>query len=177
MPLYSFDNVEPKIGERVFIAPSADVMGKVELADDSNIWFGCLLRGDENKIVVGKNSNVQDLTTLHVTEEFPCIIGDNVTLGHNVIAHACTIEDNCLIGMGAIVLDGAVIGKNSVVAAGSVVPPGKKYPPGSMIMGSPAVVRRPLREDELDQYGNHYKSYLVTKNDYLNEKKFKLIES
>ena len=176
MPLYSFENVKPSVGKGVFIAPSADVMGRVELGDESNVWFSCLLRGDINKIVVGKNTNIQDLSTLHVTEDLPCIVGDNVTIGHNVIVHACTVEDNCLIGMGSVLLDGCVIGKDSVVAAGSVVPPGKVYPPGSMIMGSPAVVKRSLTDEEKNGYGNHYKSYLDAKNRFLDKSKFSKIE-
>jgi carbonic anhydrase/acetyltransferase-like protein (isoleucine patch superfamily) len=110
---------------------------------------------------------------LHVVEDLPLIVGKNVSVGHNVTLHACTIGDSCLIGMGAIVLDGAEIGENSVVAAGSVVPPGKKFPPGSMIMGSPAKVKRELSENELESYGNHYRSYILNKNLFLDTNNFK----
>ena len=166
MPIYKFKGEQPKIGKDCFIAPSADVIGRVEIADSANIWFGCVLRGDINKIIVGENTNIQDLSMLHVIEERACIVGSNVTVGHKVTLHACTVEDNCLIGMDALILDGALIRKNSVVAGGSVVPPGKEYPEGSLIMGNPAKVVRPLTPEERDGYGNHYKSYILAKNEF-----------
>ncbi len=141
------------------------------MGDHSNLWFNAVARGDINSIQIGENTNVQDLTMLHVVNDIPLVIGNHVSIGHNAILHACTIEDHCLIGMGAIVLDGAVIGKNSVVAAGSVVPPGKSYPPGSMIRGAPAQVQRALRPEELEGYGNHYLSYIQNKNDFLTKLK------
>lgn len=172
MPLYKFKSDEPSVGEGCFVAPSADVIGRVEIADNANIWFGCVLRGDINKIVVGENSNIQDLSMLHVIEEKPCIVGANVTVGHKATLHACTVEDNCLIGMDALILDGALIRKNSVVAGGSVVPPGKEYPEGSLIMGNPAKVIRPLSPEERDGYGNHYKSYILAKDEFLADGNF-----
>lgn len=168
MPLYSYKEFKPELGEGCFIAPSADVIGRVKLGKDANIWHNCVLRGDINQIEIGEGTNVQDLSMLHVVEDIPLIIGAGVTVGHNAILHACTVEDNCLIGMGAIVLDGAVIGKNSVVAAGSVVTPGKKFPPGSMIVGSPAKVARELRPEELKGYGQHFNTYVESKNEFLN---------
>lgn len=168
MPLYSFKDHLPEIGEGCFVAPSADVIGQVKLGANSSLWYGVVARGDINEIVVGENTNIQDLTMLHVIEGTPLIIGSGVSVGHNAILHACTVEDNCLIGMGAIVLDGAHIGKNSVVAAGSVVSPGKKFPAGSMIMGSPAKVVRELRPEELKGYGQHFNSYLESKEEFLN---------
>jgi carbonic anhydrase/acetyltransferase-like protein (isoleucine patch superfamily) len=176
MPLYSFKDHRPEIGEDCFIAPSADIIGQVELGNNSSLWYGVVARGDINKISIGSNTNIQDLTMLHVIEGIPLIIGSGVSVGHNAILHACTVEDNCLIGMGAIVLDGALIGKNSVVAAGSVVPPGKKFPEGSMIMGSPAKVVRALREEELKGYGQHFKSYLTSKDDFMNSEYLKKID-
>lgn len=169
--LYEFKGLRPKLGEGCFIAPSAQVIGDVELGDHTNLWFNVVARGDINSIKIGKNCNIQDLTMLHVIESTPLIIGDNVSVGHNAILHACTIGSSTLIGMGAIVLDGAHIGENCVVAAGSVVPPGKKYPNGSMIMGNPATVKRELREEELLAYGNHYLSYIENKNDFLKDLK------
>ena len=171
MPLYSVANIEPEIGEGCFVADSADVIGRVYLGANASIWFQVVARGDINDIRIGENTNVQDLSVLHVVKDIPLIIGKNVTIGHGVTVHACTIGDSCLIGMGATVLDGAVIGENSLVAAGSVVPPGKKYPPNSFIIGSPAVVKRELRPEEIDQYSNHYKSYIVAKDQFLNEVK------
>lgn len=175
MALYSYRDIEPKIAEGVFLAPSADVIGKVSIGADSSVWHQVVIRGDVNCIEIGKETNIQDLSILHVTKDFPLVIGSGVTIGHHVVLHACTIGNNCLIGMGAIVLDGAVIGPGSVVAGGSVVPPGKSYPPNSMIMGSPAKVVRELREDEKLQYHNHYKSYLLAKSEYLDAELVKLI--
>ncbi|MBP9682791.1 MAG: gamma carbonic anhydrase family protein [Bacteriovorax sp.] len=177
MPLYSFKGIHPKIHNGVFIAPSADVIGKVILDENASLWHQCVARGDVNTIHVGKNTNVQDLTMLHVTKDFALTIGDQVSIGHSVTLHGCTIGNHCLIGMGAIILDGAIIGDNSVVAAGSLVPPGKVYPPGSMIMGNPAVVKRTLSESERELYGNHYTSYVGYKDEYLDSNQVKLIIS
>jgi carbonic anhydrase/acetyltransferase-like protein (isoleucine patch superfamily) len=176
MPLYSFKDHKPKIGEGCFVAGSADVIGQVEMGENSSLWYGVVARGDINKIIIGANTNIQDLTMLHVIESLPLLIGEGVSVGHNAILHACTVEDNCLIGMGAIVLDGAVIGKNSVVAAGSVVPPGKKFPSGSMIMGSPAKVVRPLTDEEFKGYGQHFNSYLESKDDFKNSEFLKRLD-
>jgi len=177
MPVYSFENFVPEIHESVFLAPTAEIIGRVKLAKDSNIWFGTVIRGDENFIEVGEGTNVQDLSLLHITAQNPLIVGNYVTIGHNVILHACTVGDNCLIGMGAIVLDGAIIGKNSLVAAGSVVSPGKEFPANSLIMGSPARVVRELRPDEIEKYGKHYLGYIHTKNLYSDPSKYRLIRS
>lgn len=175
MPLYSFKGIKPVLGAGVFIAPSADIIGKVIFEANVNVWYQCVARGDVNTIHVGKNTNVQDLTMLHVTKDFALTIGANVSIGHSVTLHGCTIEDSCLIGMGATIMDGAHIGANSVVAAGSLVPPGKKYPPHSMIMGNPAVVKRELTAEERQQYGNHYKAYVLYKEEYLDHTLVRLI--
>jgi carbonic anhydrase/acetyltransferase-like protein (isoleucine patch superfamily) len=167
MTLYSFKGITPKLGTGVYIAPSADVIGKVEFDEHVSIWHQCVARGDVNWIKIGKNTNVQDLSMLHVTKDFPLTIGSCVSVGHSVTLHGCTIGDHCLIGMGAVILDGAEIGEHSVVAAGALVAPGKKYPPRSMIMGNPAVVKRELNEEEIELYGNHYKAYVIYKEDYL----------
>lgn len=175
MPLYSFKGIKPQYDSSVFIAPSADVIGKVILFENVNVWYQCVIRGDVNYIHIGRNTNVQDLTMLHVTKDFALTIGENVSIGHNVVLHGCTIGNSCLIGMGAIILDGAEIGENCVVAGGSVVPPGKKYPPHSMIMGNPAIVKRELSLKERIEYGEHYKSYVTYKNEYLQTDQVKLI--
>lgn len=139
-----WQGVQPQIASGVFIASGAVVIGQVSLAEDVNIWFNTVLRGDVNTIKVGSRTNIQDNTTVHVTSKTgPTVIGSDVTIGHNAVIHACTIEDLCLIGMGSTILDGAIIGRGSFVAAGSVVTPGKIMPPGMMIMGSPA---KPVRE-------------------------------
>lgn len=172
MPLYRFKKYIPSVGENVFIAPSCDVIGQVEIAKGASLWFRTVVRGDVNKITIGEGTNIQDLCMLHVVEERALVIGSGVSVGHSVTLHACTVEDNCLIGMGVTILDGAVIGKNSLVAAGSLVPPGKIFPAGSFIVGSPAVVKRQLSEKELKQYGEHYLSYKKYSNEYLNDSDF-----
>lgn len=171
MSLYSYKNIKPEIGQGCFIAQSADVIGKVKLGANASLWFQVVARGDVNTICVGENTNIQDLCMLHVTEDLPLVVGDNVSVGHSVTLHACTIGNGCLIGMGATVLDGAIIGENSLVASGSVVPPGKKYPPGSFIIGSPAIVKRSLTSEEIERYSNHYRTYLITKDEFLKEVK------
>lgn len=175
MPLYSFRGIIPQLGLGVYIAPSADIIGKIFFGDHVSIWHQCVARGDVNSITIGMNTNVQDLTMLHVTKDFPLTIGANVSIGHSVTLHGCTIEDHCLIGMGAIVMDGAHIGAHSVVAGGSVVPPGKKFPPNSMIMGNPAVLRRELTPKEIKLYGDHYKNYVKYKEEYLDPEIVKLL--
>lgn len=170
MPHYSFKGIKPEIGPGVYVAPSADIIGKVILEENANIWHQCVARGDVNWIRVGKNTNVQDLTMLHVTKDFALTIGSEVSIGHSVTLHGCTIGNHCLIGMGAVIMDGAVIGEHSVVAAGTLVPPGKVYPPGSMIMGNPAILKRPLSTEERDLFGNHYKAYVIYKDEYLDSK-------
>lgn len=167
MKTYPFKEYQPKLGDNVFIAPGAFVIGNCDIASNVNIWFNCVVRGDVNKITIGENTNIQDLSMLHVTEEDDLWIGKNVTIGHSVILHSCRIEEGCLIGMGSKILDGAVIGKNSLVAAGSVVPPYKTFPAGSFIMGMPAKVIRPLSDEEIDKYSNHYKSYVGYKDEFL----------
>ncbi|MBL7663486.1 MAG: gamma carbonic anhydrase family protein [Bacteriovoracaceae bacterium] len=164
----------PQIGERVFVAPGAWVIGNVVLGNHTSIWFNTVLRGDVNVIQVGENTNVQDLSMLHNTERSPLIIGANVSIGHSVTLHGCTINDSCLIGMGATVLDDAIIGKNSLVAANSLVPPKKVFPEGVMIMGNPAKVVRELTPEEKHMVANHYKAYLGYKEIYLKDKTFTL---
>ncbi len=139
---------QPQIGEEVFIAPFASVIGETTLGARASVWFGAVLRGDIAPVRVGAGSNIQDNSVLHVGDEDPCIVGENVVVGHNVILHGCTIEDDCLIGMGAIVLNKAVIGRGSVVGAGALVTQGLIVPPYSLVLGSPARVRRELTEEE-----------------------------
>ncbi len=176
MPIYSFRGIIPKIEEGVYVAPSADIIGLVTLSKNVSIWHQCVARGDVNEIFVGENSNVQDLSMLHVTKDYKLTIGANVSIGHSVTVHGCTIDSGCLIGMGAVIMDGAHIGENSVVAGGSVVPPHKKFPPRSMIMGNPAKVTRELTEDEVKLYSNHYRAYVGYKEEYLDESIVKLIK-
>jgi carbonic anhydrase/acetyltransferase-like protein (isoleucine patch superfamily) len=129
-----FRGITPVLGRNVYIAPTAVIIGDVRIGDDSSIWFGTVVRGDVNSIVIGARTNVQDNSTLHVvTDAFPLIIGDEVTVGHNVVLHGCTVEDRCLVGIGAVVLDGVKIGTGSVVAAGSVVTQGTEVPGHSLV--------------------------------------------
>lgn len=158
----------PCIGSHTFIAPSADVIGQVNIGEGSSVWFGCVLRADVNFIHIGKNTNIQDLSMLHVTHStkedksdgHPTIVGDNVTIAHKVMLHGCTIEDACLIGMGATVLDGAIIGKESIVGACSLVTKNKVFPPRSLIMGNPAKVVRSLNEEEVASLYQSAKNYV-----------------
>jgi carbonic anhydrase/acetyltransferase-like protein (isoleucine patch superfamily) len=157
----------PSLGERVFIADGAKVIGQADLGDHVNIWFNSVVRADVNFIRIGKNTNVQDMCMLHVTEINSLTIGENTSLGHSVILHGCKVGSGCLIGMGAIILDGAEIGDNCLVAAGSLVPPKKKFHAGSMIKGRPATVERALSTEEIERISNHYQSYLGYKEQYL----------
>lgn len=167
MSFSKYFEFSPVVGERVFVAGGAKIIGRAHLGDHSNIWYNTVIRADVNFIKIGKNTNIQDLCMLHVTEENSLTIGDNTSLGHSVILHGCKIGNGCLIGMGTIILDGAEIGDNCLVAAGSMVTPKKKFPAGSMIKGRPAVVERPLTPEELQRVSNHYKAYVVYKEQYL----------
>ena len=157
----------PRFDASNYIAPTAAVVGDVALGEGASIWFGASLRGDVHWIEVGPQSNVQDNATLHVTEGVaPCLVGADVTIGHNAIVHACTVEDLCLIGMGAVVLDKAVIRTGSIVAAGAVVPPGKDYPPGSLLIGSPAKVARPVTAAEAASLRDSARRYMLAASQY-----------
>lgn len=158
--IYKLKNKTPDISKACFIAESADIIGEVSLGEDSNIWFNTTLRGDIAPVKVGKRSNIQDGSVLHVNYNMPCIVGDNVTVGHGVILHGATVEDGCLIGMGAIILNQAVIGKESIVGAGALVTEGKIFPPRSMIIGSPAKKVRELTEEEVEKIKENVSDYI-----------------
>lgn len=147
------------IDSNVFIAPGAQIIGDVSIKSGSSVWYNAVLRGDEGAICIGSNTNIQDLVMVHVSKNAPTAIGDNVTIGHGAIIHGCTVEDNVLIGMGSIILDRARIGKNSIVGAGSLVTQGKCFPEGSLILGSPAKVKRPLTAEEIEKVQNSAKNY------------------
>lgn len=144
MAIYELDGIAPTLGQHAWVADSADVIGKVILSDRVSVWFGAVLRGDNEPIIVGVNTNIQDQSMLHSDLGCPLMIGDNVTIGHQVTLHGCTVGDGSLIGMGAVVLNRAKIGKNSIVGAGSLVTEGKEFPDNSLIVGSPAKVVRML---------------------------------
>jgi carbonic anhydrase/acetyltransferase-like protein (isoleucine patch superfamily) len=139
---------QPVLGREVYIAKGAVVVGDVTLGDHASVWYNAVLRGDINRIVVGHHSNVQDNAVLHLADEYPCVVGNYVTIGHSAVVHACTVEDEVLIGMGAVILDGAVIGAQSIVGARARVTQRTVIPPGSMVLGSPAKVVRPLTAEE-----------------------------
>jgi len=165
----------PKLAKNAWIADGASVIGRVEMGEDSAVWFGCVVRGDVHHITIGDRTNIQDLSMIHVTHHKrddmsdgnPTIIGNDVTVGHRVMLHGCSIEDACLIGMSATILDGAVIGKESIVGAGSLVTKNKKFPPRSLIMGSPAKVVRELTNDEVVELYASARRYISFKNEYL----------
>jgi carbonic anhydrase/acetyltransferase-like protein (isoleucine patch superfamily) len=138
----------PKLGKNVFIARSATVIGDVTIGARSSVWYGAVLRGDINRIVVGHHSNIQDNAVLHLADDFPCLLGNWVTVGHGAIVHACKVGDEVLIGMGAVVLDGAVIGRQSLIGAKALVTQGSRIPPGSLVLGAPARVVRKLTPAE-----------------------------
>ena len=160
MAVYELGGLVPKLGLGAWVADSADVIGNVELGDSANVWFGAVIRGDNPEpICIGQRSNIQDGSVLHADPGKPLVIGDDVTIGHKVMLHGCTIGDGSLIGIGAIVLNGARIGKGCLVGAGSLVTEGKEFPDGSMIMGSPAKVVRALSLDQsrgLRGIASHY---------------------
>lgn len=140
--LYAIDDTHPELADDVFVAGDARVIGRVKLEAGSSVWFGCVLRGDTDLLQVGAGSNVQDLSVLHADPGFPLTIGRNVTVGHKVMLHGCTIADNSLIGIGAIVLNGARIGSNCIIGAGALIPEGKEIPDNSLVMGAPGKVVR-----------------------------------
>jgi carbonic anhydrase/acetyltransferase-like protein (isoleucine patch superfamily) len=148
MAIYELDAIAPRLAETTWVADSAQVMGNVELGDDVSVWFGAVIRGDTEVIRIGKRSNIQDASVLHADVGKPLTIGDDVTVGHKVMLHGCTIGDGSLIGIGAVVLNGARIGKGCVVGAGSLVTEAKEFPDGSMIIGSPAKVVRELTAEQ-----------------------------
>lgn len=148
MAVQSFLDHHPQIHDSCYIAPSADVIGRVTLHELSSVWFHATLRGDINEIVIGPRSNVQDNAVIHLADDYGCHVGELVTVGHSAILHACTVKDEVLIGMGAIVLDGAVIGERSIIGAGALVTGHTIIPPGSLVLGSPAKVVKTLSLDE-----------------------------
>lgn len=147
--LYALDGFSPQLGSGAWVAPSADVIGQVELGAHASIWFNCVLRGDTERLVIGEGSNIQDSSVLHTDSGIELRVGKNCTIGHQVMLHGCTIGDNTLVGIQSVILNRAVIGANSLVAAGALVPEGKVYPDGVMLMGAPARVVRELSPAEI----------------------------
>ncbi len=171
-----FDQKQPTLGKKVWIDPDATVIGEVSLGDDVSVWPGVVLRGDVNRIEIGARTNVQDGTIGHVTHDgpyspggLPLILGEDITVGHGAILHACTIGDRCLIGMGALVLDGAVIESDVMLAAGSLVSPGKRLESGYLYRGRPAEIARRLSERELEMLRYSAAHYVRLKDRYFDK--------
>lgn len=146
--LDTFLRKKPVLGQNVYIARSAVVVGDVTLGDASSVWYNAVLRGDINRIVVGHHTNIQDNAVLHLADDFACVLGNYVTVGHSAIVHACTVADECLIGMGAVILDGAELGAQCLVGARALVTQHTKIPEGSLVLGAPAKVARALAPEE-----------------------------
>jgi carbonic anhydrase/acetyltransferase-like protein (isoleucine patch superfamily) len=165
--IHAYRGVVPKVHLSAWIADSADVIGDVELGEESSVWFSTVVRGDVNFVRVGRGTNLQDGTVVHVNRNgTPTILEDYVTVGHAARLHGCHIKSNCLIGIGAVVLDGAVLEEECVVAAGAVVSPGTLVPKGSLLMGAPARVKRPVTEKDLELIYRSAKSYIALAAEY-----------
>ena len=150
MALYQLDQDTPRVADSAWVADSAQVIGLAVLGDDSSVWFGAVLRGDTETLTIGRRSNVQDGSMLHADRGYPVVVGDDVTIGHHVVLHGCTVGDGSLIGIKAVLLNGAKIGKHCLVGAGALVTEGKEFPDGSLIIGVPAQVARQLRPAEIE---------------------------
>lgn len=174
--IFSYLEVVPKISMQTFLAPGAKIIGNVEIGENSSVWYNCVLRGDVNYIKVGKSTNIQDGTVVHVSsKEYSTEIGDNVTIGHNATIHGCKIKDYGFVGMGATVLDGAVINSHSMVAAGALVPPNMEVPTGALVAGVPAKIIRKLTESEIENIAKSAEHYIkIAEN---NKKSIKDLET
>lgn len=146
--LFTFEGKDPEIAPSAFVAPTATLIGDVSVGPGASVWFGSVLRGDQDRIRVGQNTNIQDLTVCHTDEDMPLTIGSGITIGHRCVLHGCRIEDDCLIGMGAIIMNGAVVGRGSVVAAGAIILENKVIPPFSLVAGIPGKIKRTFSETE-----------------------------
>ena len=156
-----FKDIEPTIHPTAFVTADALVIGDVHIGEDSSVWFSTVVRGDVNFIRIGARTNIQDGTIIHVTSKIhPTILEDEITVGHRAVLHGCHIESRCLIGIGAIVMDGVRVGRDSLVGAGSLLTPGTQFPPRSMILGSPARVKRELTDDEVGKLDRTWRNYV-----------------
>jgi gamma-carbonic anhydrase len=166
----TFQGITPTIPPSCFIEDTGIVIGDVVMGEHCSVWFHAVIRGDVNYIRIGNRTNVQDLCILHVTHDtHPLMIGNDVTIGHSVVLHGCTIEDRVLVGMGAIIMDGVVVGEDSVVGAGALVTEGTIVPPRSLIMGSPAKLKRPVTEKELAWIKESAENYVTYSREYLGD--------
>ena len=165
--LIRYKGKAPQVGERVFLAEGACLVGDVSIGDDSSVFYNAVLRGDLAEIKIGKRTNIQDNVCIHVSTGVGVSIGDEVTIGHGAVLHGCTIEDNVLVGMGAIIMDGALVMKNCIIGAGALVTAGKNFPEGSLVMGAPAQIIRPLTADEIKNVKTGVEHYLDAKDELL----------
>jgi carbonic anhydrase/acetyltransferase-like protein (isoleucine patch superfamily) len=168
--IIEFNQIVPRIGKNVYIAPTAVVIGDVTIGDGASIWFNTVLRGDMAPITIGVNSNIQDNCTIHTDFGKPATIGKNVTVGHNAVVHGCTIGDGALVGIGAIVLNGAKVLEQTVVAAGAVVREGARVGPRQMVAGTPALVKKDLADLPMDRFERSAEEYLKLSGAYQNQK-------
>ncbi|HEY5621486.1 MAG TPA: gamma carbonic anhydrase family protein [Pontiella sp.] len=166
--IYRFKDREPSLPEEYYVADSASVIGDVVLGSQSSIWFGTVLRGDIEPIIIGDRSNIQDNSVAHTSRNQPVVLGDDVTVGHKVTLHGCRIGNNCLIGMGSILLDGCEIGDNCIIGAGSLVGQNRRIPAGSLAVGTPARVIRTLSEDAIADIRKYAERYIVKMIQYRN---------
>ena len=163
-----YKGILPKIGNNTYIAPTASIIGNVDIGSETGIWFHCVIRGDVEKITIGNRTNIQDGTVIHVTRNgHPTYIGSGVTIGHKCMLHACTIEDNSFIGMGAIIMDDAIIHEGGMVAAGALITPGKKVSYGEIWAGNPAKLFRKMSEDEIRHIKTSEENYVAHVYEYL----------
>ncbi|WP_114639209.1 gamma carbonic anhydrase family protein [Polynucleobacter necessarius] len=167
MAIFELDGITPQIAQGVWVAESAEVIGKVELHQDANVWPKVVIRGDNDLIQIGQGSNVQDASVLHTDPGYPLVIGKNVTVGHQVMLHGCQIGDGSLIGIGAVILNGAKIGKHCLVGAGALVTEGKEFPDGSMIIGSPAKAVKVLSSQQIAGIGEIAGRYVKNAQRYI----------
>jgi carbonic anhydrase/acetyltransferase-like protein (isoleucine patch superfamily) len=164
----TFQGIKPTIADSAFIEETSVVIGDVVIGDDSSVWFNAVIRGDVHYIRIGSRTNIQDLCVVHVTHDtYPTILGDDVTVGHHVVLHGCTIKDRVLVGMGAIIMDGALIGEDCIVGAGALVTERTTVPPKSLIVGSPAKVKRPVTNEELAWIRESAQNYVRYSRQYL----------
>lgn len=158
----SFRGKTPKLHPSCFVEDSVQLLGDVELGEDSSIWFNCVVRGDVNAIRIGRRTNIQDLSMVHVTShKFITTIGDEVTVGHHVVLHGCAVGKRVLVGMGAILMDGVVVGDECVIGAGALLTPGTQIPPGQLVVGSPAKVKRPITAEEREWLSRSAENYVL----------------
>lgn len=166
MNIVPFKDKKPEVAQSVYVAPNATIVGDVLIGENSSVWFNCVVRGDESRIIIGEATNIQDFCMLHADSGNPLAIGNRVTVGHTCVLHGCIIEDDCLIGMGSILMNGARIGRGSVIAAGTVVPENRNIPSCSLVAGTPGKVIRTYEESRLDENRKAARHYVERAGNY-----------